>query len=84
MFSLLFSNQAEKFLDKCDKSLRNRILEKIKLLTTEPVPHNSVRVQGEDNSFRIRIGDYRVLYDVYWTDGKIFIAKVDKRSRVYD
>ncbi len=84
MFSLFFSNQAEKFLDKCDKELRDRVLDKIKLLQNEPVPHKAVRVKGEENQFRIRIGDYRALYDIYWKENRILVIKVDKRGRVYD
>jgi len=83
MFSLGFSNQSEKFLKKCDKRLRERILEKIKKLRTEPVPHNAVSVIGEEKTFRIRIGDYRVLYEVKWDKNEILIAVIDKRSRVY-
>ena len=83
MFSLGFSNQSEKFLKKCDKGLRERVLEKIKKLKTEPVPHNAVSVVGEEKTFRIRVGDYRVLYEVKWNENKILIAVIDKRSKVY-
>jgi len=58
-------------------------LEKIKKLRTEPVPHNAVSVIGEEKTFRIRIGDYRVLYEVKWDKNEILIAVIDKRSRVY-
>ena len=70
MFSLGFSNQSEKFLKKCDKELRERILEKIRKLKTEPVQHNAVSVVGEEKTFRIRVGDYRVLYEVKWNENK--------------
>ena len=83
MFSLGFSNQSEKFLKRCDRELRERILEKIKKLKTEPVPHNAVSVVGEERTFRIRIGDYRVLYEIKWNNQEILIAIIDKRSKVY-
>jgi mRNA interferase RelE/StbE len=83
MFSLDFSNQSRKFLKKSDKELRDRILKKIKDLRTEPVPHNAVRVVGEERTFRIRVGDYRVLYEVRWDKEEILIAVIDKISRVY-
>ena len=84
MFSLIFSNQAEIFLKKCEKELAFRMLAKIRLLQSVPVPHNSVKVQGEERTFRIRVGDYRVLYEIYWQNNTILIVKIDKRSRVYD
>ena len=83
MFSLSFSNQSEKFRKKCDKGLKKRILEKIKNLRIEPVPHNAVSVVGEERTFRIRIGDYRILYEVKWDNQEILIAIIDKRSRAY-
>ena len=83
MFSLKFSNQSEKFLKKCDKNLAERILEKIKELKEESVPHNAVRIVGEEKTFRIRIGDYRVLYEIRWKENEILIAAIGKRSKVY-
>jgi len=84
MFEIEFSNQSRKFLKKSDKQLNLRIIEKISLLKVDPVPHNSVRVVGEDKTFRIRIGDYRVLYEINWDKKFILIAKIDKRPKAYD
>jgi len=84
MFSIEFSRQSEKFLKDCEKELSLRIREKIKQLLIEPVPHNAVRVQGEERTFRIRIGDYRVLYEIYWKENILLIVKIDKRPRAYD
>ncbi len=83
MFNLEFSNQAKDFLRKCDKNLCVRIIEKIELLKTNPVPHNAVRVVGEERTFRIRIGSYRVLYEVKWNEKVILIVNIDKRPHAY-
>ena len=61
-----------------------RIIEKIEILKNDPVPHDSKRVVGEDRTFRIRIGDYRVLYEVDWNKNLILIGKIDKRFKAYD
>jgi len=65
--------------------VRNKKLmfEKIKNLKTEPVPHKAVRIVGEERTFRIRVGDYRVLYEVLWDKNEILIAVIDKRPRAY-
>jgi len=84
MFNIEFSNQSKKFLRKSDRQLAMRIIEKIEVLRNDPVPHDSKRVVGEDRTFRIRIGDYRVLYEVYWNKNIILIDKIDKRSKAYD
>ncbi len=84
MFNIEFSNRSKKFLKKSDKQLVVRIIEKIELLKDNPVIHESKKVMGEYRTFRIRIGDHRVLYEVDWSNKIILVNKIDKRSKVYD
>lgn len=60
-------------MDKIDESL-----------IENPVPHNAISIVGEKGVFRIRIGDYRVLYRINYQANKIIVFKVDKRAKVYD
>ena len=84
-FNIDYDNQPEKFLQKLDKHISIRILNKIEdTLSVNPVPHNATTIVGEHGVYRIRIGDYRVLYRVNYSDNKIVVIKIDKRSRVYD
>ena len=82
-FSIQFSKDSIDFLKKSDSNLKERIINKIKTLTTNPVPHNSVRIIGEERTFRIRIGDYRVLYEIFWDKKEILILNIDKRANAY-
>ena len=84
MFSIEFSKHAKQFLKKLDKSNAKRIFEKVKLLEENPVPHDSKRVVNSNRTFRLRIGDYRVLYETLWKEKSILIAKIDKRDAAYD
>ncbi len=84
MFSLDFSSQAQKFIKKCDLALSRRIIDKIKKLEMDPVPHDAKRIVGGERTFRIRIGDYRVLYEISWESNNILIVVIDKRSKAYD
>ena len=84
MFEIVLDKQADKFLRKCEKILFDRIVKKLEELKTNPVPHDSKRVQGYNEPiFRIRIGDYRALYRVNHEEKRIVVVKVDKRERVY-
>ena len=85
-FKIIFGNQSSKFLRKQDKLIAERIFNKIEnVFIITPVPSNSKRVEGMDELvFRIRIGDYRVLYEVDYENKEIGIIKIEKRSRVYD
>lgn len=63
-----------------------KYLIKILKLQEDPFPPETERVEGYkgEKIFRVRVGDCRILYMVRYEDKSIFIAKVDKRGRVYD
>lgn len=85
MLELQFSSQARKFLKNLDKMNWARIMEKIEELRKNPFPHKVKRVEGrKDKTFRIRVGDYRILYVVLNERNLLFIAKTEKRPRAYD
>ncbi len=84
MFDIKYSKQAVKFLKSLDKKLVSRILIKIEKLREEPIQHDSKRIEGYNKKlFRIRVGDYRILYEVDHKGNLIGIIKIGKRSRVY-
>ncbi len=84
MFDVDYSNQANKFLKKADKVLAGRILEKIESLKGQPFTHDTKRVEGyAEKLFRVRVGDYRILYEVNYNTKKIGIVEIDKRGRAY-
>ena len=68
MFSISYSNQAHKFLKKGEKILIIRLLEKIERLKTEQVPHDSKVLEGSNKVFRVRVGNYRILYEIYYEE----------------
>ena len=84
MFDINYSKQAVKFLKSLDKTPAIRILRRIEKLKHDPVLHDSKIVEGyREKLFRVRVGDYRILYEVDYNDNLIGIVKIDKRSRVY-
>lgn len=85
MLEIKLDRQAQKFLIKCEKNLFERILTKLEDLKINPIPHDSKRVQGYNTpTFRIRIGDYRVLYRINSEEKRIVVVKIDKRDSVYE
>jgi mRNA interferase RelE/StbE len=63
MYEVIISNVAKKQLDKIDFNVVKRITSKMINLENEPRPIGSVKLKDK-NGFRIRIGDYRVLYEI--------------------
>ncbi len=85
MFFIEYDKQPNRFLKKVDKQIAKRIMDKIdEALKDSAVPHDAKTIVGHHGVFRIRIGDYRALYRVDYTNKKVIIIKLDKRSRVYE
>ncbi|MEK6938580.1 MAG: type II toxin-antitoxin system RelE/ParE family toxin [Nanoarchaeota archaeon] len=84
MFEIEFSSFAVKFLERADKIVRKRVFIKLEKLSVDPFPTDAKRIVGRtEKVFRIRIGDYRILYVVDYDQNKILISDIDKRSKVY-
>lgn len=83
-FQVDYSNQAVKFIKKCERILAARILKKIEELKIEPITHDTKVIEGyKEKLFRVRVGDYRIVYEVDYRNKKIGIIKIDKRPKVY-
>jgi len=85
MFNVELSSHSKKFLKKCDKILCERLIDKIKELSNEPFPQDVKRVVGKkEKVFRVRVGDYRIQYVVFYQNNIILISDIDKRSNAYE
>ncbi len=85
MFSIEFGSDAKKFLKRAERQIAERIIKRIKKLREDPFPSEVKRVVGKkDKIFRVRIGDYRIQYSVFYEKNLIFISDIDKRGRAYD
>lgn len=83
-FSFQYDKQPVKFLRKYDQHIVQRLLTKIKdTLSDNPVPHDAKTIVNAHGVFRIRVGDFRVLYRVNYQENKIVIFEIEKRERAY-
>ena len=81
MFSIEWTTKALKESEKLEKAVFIRILQKVEELKEDPFSKDIKRLKGE-TSFRLRVGDYRVIFDI--SGNKIFILKVGHRKNIYD
>ena len=87
MYAVEASQRVQKFLDKLDQHLRERIEERLKKLGEIHIPSDAKFISRDEEGnkiFRYRIRDYRALYLVKDGEDLILIVKVGKRSRIYD
>ncbi|MFQ5881691.1 MAG: type II toxin-antitoxin system RelE/ParE family toxin [Candidatus Methylomirabilales bacterium] len=83
-YTITFARSARKELEALDAAIVNRIFSKIEALTKEPRPVGCRKLYGEKHLWRIRIGDYRVIYAVYDDERLVDIIAVRHRSKAYE
>ena len=66
-----------------DPDTRGRIADAIDALGVTPRPDGCVKVHGVDKTWRIRVGDYRVLYEVDDKASTVLVVAVGDRKEVY-
>ena len=76
---------AIKNLSKIQQSHAANILAKIKTLSNNPYANNNVKkLQGYDNVFRLRVGNYRIIYELLDAVLIIKVINIDVRGNIYD
>ncbi len=85
MLSVEFSNQAKKFLKNAEKQLVARLVERVEKIAIDPFPADVKRVVNvQEKVFRVRVGDYRIQYSVFFDRNLLFISDIDTRERAYN
>jgi len=83
-YSLSIKPSAAKELQSIsDKATLTRLIEKVKSLATQPHPSGSEKLAGRPNLYRVRQGNYRVIYSVDDEARVIDVVKVGHRKDVY-
>lgn len=82
-YAITFARSARRELEKIDPSLARRILTTIEELSNEPRPPGCRKLQGSTNLWRVRVGDYRVVYSVDDRHRVIDITAVRHRREAY-
>jgi mRNA interferase RelE/StbE len=80
-YLIIYEKRALLELRKLDKLLAKRIIKKLKELENDPFSKDIKRLKGQ-SSFRLRIGDYRVLFELL--EKEIKILKIAHRKNIYD
>ena len=83
MYQITFSKSAEKEVLDLPKKIGTQILAKIDSLAINPRPSGCKKIVGSLNSYRIRIGDYRVLYTIEDDQLIVDVVKVGHRREAY-
>jgi Cytotoxic translational repressor of toxin-antitoxin stability system len=83
-YSIVFAKSARKELESLPNTIINRIFPKIEALGTNPRPAGCRKLKGAGDLWRIRLGDYPVIYSVNDNFVEIDIIALRHRSEAYD
>ena len=82
-YSILVRPAAARDLKALSPDVRKRIDTAIDRLGNEPRPPGARKLVGFDDEWRVRVGDYRVLYVIHDSDRRVVIARVAHRREAY-
>lgn len=74
-YEIQLTSRAQKSLKKLEKRVLAKIASIIDSLETDPRPNGVKKMKGHDNRYRVREGDYRVVYQI--DDGKLLVLIID-------
>jgi len=78
-YRIEITRDALRALVKLDKPVRRRLQAAIDKLADDPHPSGAIALQGVYGAYRVRVGDYRVIYTV--DDGRLVVVVVDLGHR---
>ena len=82
-FRIVIKKSAAKEIERIEKTDRIRIIEKIRSLASDPRQFGSKKLSGQEK-YRIRQGNYRILYQIVDDELIINVVKVGHRRDIYD
>lgn len=82
-YSLNFSKRAAKDLEKINEPFYSNIKSSIIDLTINPRPNGCKKLKGRDG-YRIRVGDYRIIYNIFDNVLIVDVIAIGHRREIYD
>ena len=83
MYEVHIEQSAERYLKRLPSDTFYRIASHIRSLANNPRPPRCVKIKGSKSDWRIRIGDYRVIYEVDDRERKVWVMRVIHRGMGY-
>ena len=82
-YTVVIPKSAKKELAALPRQIGERVVAAIRGLASEPRPDGCVKLAGLKDTYRLRVGDYRVVYDIHDRILQVLLLKVGHRRDVY-
>ena len=86
MFQVILSQKARKSIKKLPNHHKRRIVELLLIFRENPVPaeyYDIKKLKGYVDTYRARIGNVRIIYEILWNDKKVNVLLIEPRERAY-
>lgn len=82
-YEVRVARRAARSLASLERREQQRIRAALDLLADNPRPPNCVAMQGEDSVYRVRVGDYRIVYEVQDSVLIVHVVRIGHRREIY-
>lgn len=82
-YQVVVPKPVQKQLDRLPDSVHEQVIQRIMALKENPRPRGCVKLKGRDNEYRIRIGDYRIRYEIDDGEAIVLLLHCGHRKDVY-
>ena len=82
-YTLEIPKSAKKELEALPRQIGGRVVAVVRGLAVDPRPEGCVKLAGFKDTYRIRVGDYRVVYEIHDLVLRVLLLKIGHRREVY-
>ena len=83
VYKLSWKESVYKDFRRLPSTVISRIIKKAETLPMNPVPTDSKKLRDTEHTYRVRVGDYRIIYQINSTDKEILVCRVRHRKDAY-
>jgi len=82
-YRILLTKQVEKQINALPQQVASRIEQHIEALHTDPRPSGVKKLKGQTRTYRVRVGNWRIIYTIDDSAQEIMLLTIDDRKDVY-
>lgn len=82
-YAIEYKASTDKALQRLPVTIQRRIVAATEKLADDPRPPGCVKLAGDDNAWRIRVGDYRVVYEIHDRRLLVLVVRIGHRKDIY-
>jgi mRNA interferase RelE/StbE len=82
-YSVQLKPAAVKGLEKLDRADQARVAQKIDQLKEDPLPHGVEKIRGSEALWRVRVGDFRIVYTIVRQKLLVLVVQIGNRRDIY-